>query len=126
MQKYDENIFLKWPNDIYIANKKMGGVVTYFTRNTFIVGIGINLTKRGDGFGFIEFEDASEVILKEYFLLLKKAPLWQEILNKFRIEFKKSFNFNVHTKKGVIKLQNTTLCEDGSLLIDDERIYSLR
>jgi len=126
LQKYDKNIFLKWPNDIYRIDKKIGGVVTYFTKGTFIVGVGLNLIRRNDEFGFIELQDAHKLILEQYFLLLKKAPLWQEIFNKFRVEFRNSFNFSVHTKKGIIKLHDTTLCEDGSLLIDNERIYSLR
>ncbi len=126
LQEYNKDIFLKWPNDIYKNGKKMGGVVTYFRKNIFIVGIGINLVRRNDGFSFLELEDAHKSILEPYFLLLKKAPSWQEIFNKFRVEFKKSSHFSVHTKKGLTTLHNAVLCEDGSLLINDERIYSLR
>jgi BirA family biotin operon repressor/biotin-[acetyl-CoA-carboxylase] ligase len=126
LQKYNKDIFLKWPNDIYIKDKKMGGVVTYFTKNRFIVGIGVNLVKRSDNFGFIELKNAHKLILEPYFLLLKKAPSWQEIFNKFRVEFKNSFDFDVHTKEGRKSLKDATLCEDGSLIINNERIYSLR
>jgi len=126
LQKFNKNIFLKWPNDIYIGDKKMGGVVTYFTQNIFIVGIGINLAKREDNFGFIELENAQKLILEPYFLLLREAPKWQQIFNKFRVEFKNSFGFKVHTKYGLKKLHDATLCKDGSLLINNERIYSLR
>ena len=126
LSQFNKNIFLKWPNDIYINDKKMGGIVTYFTKNKFIVGIGINLVKRSDNFGFLKLENAQRLILEPYFLLLKKPPSWQEIFNKFRVEFKSSFDFYVHTKEGIKSLKDATLCEDGSLIINNERIYSLR
>ncbi len=40
---------IKWPNDIYLNNKKLGGILTElvtFRGLTAVVGIGINLTER--------------------------------------------------------------------------------
>ncbi|MDA3838601.1 MAG: biotin--[acetyl-CoA-carboxylase] ligase [Candidatus Delongbacteria bacterium] len=39
----EENIVLKWPNDILIGNKKICGVLSEFAKNCIIVGIGINV-----------------------------------------------------------------------------------
>ena len=126
LKKYQKNIFLKWPNDIYIDKAKCGGVVTHFIKKTYIVGIGINLTPRDDQYAYIEAKNAHSEILKSYFLLLKKAPKWQEIFSKFRLEFKNNFGFKVNSKSGKIDLSQAQLCEDGSIIVDNERIYSLR
>jgi len=126
LKKYEKNIFLKWPNDIYIDKTKCGGVVTYYIRETYIVGIGINLVARDDSFGYIDAKNEISNILQSYFLLLKKAPKWQEIFSKFRLEFKSCFGFKVNSKKGKIDLSEAKLCEDGSIIVDNERIYSLR
>ena len=45
-EEYNVYTTIKWPNDIYLTNKKMGGVmVEYITGNTSYlnVGIGINI-----------------------------------------------------------------------------------
>jgi len=126
LKKYEKNIILKWPNDIYINKRKCGGVVTYYFREIYIVGIGVNLVARDDSFGYIDAKDELFNILKSYFLLLNKAPKWQEIFSKFRLEFKNNFGFKVNTKGGKIDLSQARLCEDGSIIVDSERIYSLR
>jgi len=82
LKKYQKNIFLKWPNDIYIDKAKCGGIVTYFVRDIYIVGIGINLTPRDDQFGYIDAKNAYFEILDSYFLLLKNPPKWQEIYGR--------------------------------------------
>jgi BirA family biotin operon repressor/biotin-[acetyl-CoA-carboxylase] ligase len=126
LKKYQKNIFLKWPNDIYIDNAKCGGIVTHFVKNIYIVGIGVNLVPRDDLYAYIDAKNAHLSIVESYFLLLKKAPKWQEIFSKFRLEFKNSFGFKVNTKSGKVDLSRAKLCKDGSIIIDDERIYSLR
>ena len=118
--------WLKWPNDIYIKNKKSGGVVTQQIREFYIVGIGINLVPREEDFGYFHIKKRVPEIVESYFLLLKKAPKWQEIFSKFRLEFERNKNYSA-TINGVKRaLTKATLCTDGALLIDNERIYSLR
>ncbi|MCK5759994.1 MAG: biotin--[acetyl-CoA-carboxylase] ligase [Candidatus Delongbacteria bacterium] len=39
----EDNIILKWPNDILIGNKKICGVLSEFSKNNIIVGVGINI-----------------------------------------------------------------------------------
>jgi BirA family biotin operon repressor/biotin-[acetyl-CoA-carboxylase] ligase len=126
LKKYKKNIFLKWPNDIYIDKAKCGGIVTHFVKKTYVVGIGINLTPRDDLYGYIDAQNAYYEILESYFLLLNKAPKWQEIFSKFRLEFRNSFGFRVNTKNGKVDMAGAKLCKDGSIIIENERIYSLR
>ena len=39
----EEDIVLKWPNDILIGNKKICGVLSEYANNSIIVGVGINI-----------------------------------------------------------------------------------
>jgi BirA family biotin operon repressor/biotin-[acetyl-CoA-carboxylase] ligase len=118
--------WLKWPNDIYIDNKKCGGIVTQVIREFYIVGIGINLVPRDDNFAHCNADINVKNILKSYFLLLKKAPKWQEVFSKYRLEFEVNKEFSTTINGVKVPINRAILCSDGSLIIDNERIYSLR
>jgi len=126
LKEYDNRCWLKWPNDIYIDDKKCGGVITQIVKNCFIVGIGINLTPKDDNFSFIDAQKHHKKILFQYFLLLNNPPSWKLIFSKFSVEFDKSFRFSTHYRGESIGLDSAILCEDGALKIGEERIYSLR
>ncbi len=126
IEKDDKEVFLKWPNDFYKRKKKCGGVVTNFFQNTFVVGIGLNLVPRDEKYEFIKLKKSPNSLLESYFLLLEEAPKWQEIFSKFRVEFKRSLGFFVHVSGRKISLKEALLQSDGSIMIDNERIYSLR
>ena len=126
LHEYDKNCWLKWPNDIYIKNKKAGGVVTQIIKKFLIVGIGVNIAQRDDEFGNFENIKNVENVLNSYFMLLKNAKSWQETFSKYKVEFEKQKSFSVHIKGEKKTLQNAILCDDGALLVNNERIYSLR
>lgn len=44
LEKYSrEQFFLKWPNDLIVKNKKLGGILIEKYKDSVIIGIGINL-----------------------------------------------------------------------------------
>jgi len=45
--KFNKDLFLKWPNDILTSDgKKCGGILCqYIDKSTIVVGLGINLGK---------------------------------------------------------------------------------
>ena len=121
-----QNCWLKWPNDIYIKNKKCGGVVTQLLKGYYIVGIGINLVKRENDYAYCDIEISVEKMLNSYFMLLKKRVEWQEVFSKYRIEFRNNNEFLTTIKGKKIAIKSATLSSDGALIVDNERIYSLR
>lgn len=44
--KLNEKLFIKWPNDIYLKNKKVGGIlvenINYLNTNYLVIGLGLN------------------------------------------------------------------------------------
>ncbi len=51
LRRYSQEVFIKWPNDIYIANKKVSGILIENTvmgnyLNDSVIGIGINVNQK--------------------------------------------------------------------------------
>jgi len=126
LNNFGQKCWLKWPNDIYIEDKKCGGVLTNYLKYHYVVGIGVNLVKRDDDFAYCNIKKDVKNVLNSYFMLLKKAPKWQEIFSKYSVEYetRKSFLITINNKK--VPIERATLCSDGALLVENERIYSLR
>jgi len=118
-------VWIKWPNDFYL-DKKVGGTVTNLKNSLLVVGIGLNLTSAPQGFQKLDVDVDARYLLNRYFTSLSRKTLWKEIFSKYKIEFQKSRDFFVKTKRGNISLKNAVLLEDGSIEINGERIYNLR
>ncbi|HEC1757241.1 TPA: biotin--[acetyl-CoA-carboxylase] ligase, partial [Campylobacter lari] len=52
--------------------------------------------------------------------------LWKNIFSKYMLEFEKSRNFFIHNEGKILSLKDALLYKDGSILLDNKRIYSLR
>jgi BirA family biotin operon repressor/biotin-[acetyl-CoA-carboxylase] ligase len=121
-----EKVWLKWPNDLYKDESKIGGIITQKLKNFLIVGVGVNLKKNQNGYSALSTDISPLILLNMYLEHLEKSPKWKHLFSKFQIEFNLSRAFLSHHKNAKISLRNAELCNDGSLKINDERIYSLR
>jgi len=121
-----ENIWLKWPNDFYINDEKIGGTITKKVNETLVCGIGINLKKSQNGYSALQSDISPKVLLKYYLLRLKKFPEWKHIFSEYEIEFELSKKFSVHIENYQKSLSDAVLCPDGSLIIGGKKVYSLR
>jgi BirA family biotin operon repressor/biotin-[acetyl-CoA-carboxylase] ligase len=119
-------LWVKWPNDLYLGEKKVGGVLTQKLREFFIVGIGINLKKSEKTFASLETELSPMILLDMYLNVLEEAPKWKELFREYRLEFEKTRRFSTHRGEERISLENAHLSEDGSIVVDGERMVSLR
>ncbi|WP_457605655.1 biotin--[acetyl-CoA-carboxylase] ligase [Nitratifractor sp.] len=126
LAEQDPEVWLKWPNDLYRGEKKIGGVVTHRLQNFYVAGIGVNLKKNENSFEALETELTPMILLDMYLTRLEKAPEWKRIFRKYRLEFEKSRRFEVHVGAELKSLKNAHIMEDGSLMIDQERIVGAR
>ncbi len=119
-------VWLKWPNDFYVEDKKIGGTITSMNKNLLYCGIGLNLIYVDKEFGCLDIELSPNEILEEYFLQLNNFVPWKNIFSQFVIEFQRSkfFSSTINGKK--VSLKNATLNDDGSICVDDTRVFSLR
>jgi len=126
LKKYDQNIWLKWPNDIYYLDQKVGGIVTKKVFDHLVCGIGINLKKDSNAFEALDIGVEPIIVLKEYLDELDKNQNWKQIFMKYKLEFNHNKDISTHISGEKTSLENAFLCDDGSLIINKKRIYSLR
>lgn len=121
-----ENVWLKWPNDFYLNDEKIGGTITQKVKNMLVCGIGINLKNSQNGYTALQCDISPQKLLENYLLALKKVPKWKQIFRLYEIEFELSRKFSVHIENDKKSLSDATLCEDGSLILGGKRVFSLR
>ncbi len=126
LSKSGSNIWLKWPNDFYLKNKKIGGTITTLTNDLLYCGIGLNLVDVSTGFGKLDINIDSKLILNEYFKSLEKDISWKQIFSLFQIEFKRSKKFKATIDNKKVLLENSILNDDGSIEINNKKVFSLR
>jgi len=126
LEAYSEDIWLKWPNDFYHKNAKVGGIITKKIDTILLCGIGINLQKNQNSFEALNLNVEPLAILKSYLDEVEKYPSWKQVFSQYKIEFGRSKAFFAHIDREYKSLENATLSEDGSLIIDNKRVYNIR
>ena len=119
-------IWLKWPNDFYVGDKKIGGTLTTRVGEIYVCGMGINLKNAPENAGILDIDVSPSVAVGEFCKRLQTAPSWAEIFKKFESEFEKSREFITHFEGEEVALKNAKLLPDGSLDIGGRRVFSLR
>ena len=121
-----EDVWLKWPNDFYKNDEKVGGTITKKVNDTLVCGIGINLKKSQNGYSALQSDISPQLLLEKYLFALEKFPKWKQIFSEYEIEFELSRKFSVHIDKYEKSLNSAILCSDGSLMIEGRKVFSLR
>lgn len=119
-------IWLKWPNDLYIKDKKIGGIITSKIGEFYICGIGINLNNPPKYAAKLDIDLDSFKLSNEYLEIFTNPPKWKNIFSKFMLEFEKSREFKVHAGEEICSLKDAILCSDGSVSIKGKKVYSNR
>ena len=131
LQELGSEVYIKWPNDFYIADdkigKKIGGTITTLKKDKLICGIGLNTNKtpktKSDQFSRLDIDVDKHSLLKQYTKYLSKKPLWKDVFNKFSVEFHKHNNDTftyTYIEDGLstnskVSLKLATLNDDGSI-----------
>jgi len=123
---YSENVWLKWPNDLYLGDSKIGGAITRKVNDTLVCGMGINLKKNQIAYSALQVDVSPISLLEKYLQELEKYPKWKQIFSEYQVEFEQSRRFSVHIENVRKSLQSARLCEDGSLIIDKKKVFSSR
>jgi BirA family biotin operon repressor/biotin-[acetyl-CoA-carboxylase] ligase len=123
---YNDKVWLKWPNDFYLEANKIGGTITQKTGDILVCGIGINLKKTQSGYDALQSDVSPVTLLQKYLEALEEFPKWKQVFSEYQVEFEYSRSFSVHIENRKKSLSDARLCEDGSLMIEGKRVYSLR
>lgn len=123
---FGSDIHIKWPNDFFIDDKKVGGIITSKSGNNIICGIGLNTKKSDVNFAILDVDIKNDILVKCFFDLLAQKISWKNCFESFKCEFEYSKKLSVHINDKKVLLKDAILLDDGSLQIDDKIIYSLR
>ena len=119
-------VWLKWPNDFYVDDLKIGGMITNIVKDNLVCGVGINLVDAPKNFGKLDIDFSKNTLLKKYFHKIEKKISWKQIFSKYEIEFCRNQDFFTHINDQRVSLNDATLLDDGSININGKRVYSTR
>ena len=126
LSELNSNVWLKWPNDFYINNKKIGGTITTISKDLIYCGIGLNFINIKNEFESLDIKISSKKLLELYINKLEIYPSWKQIFSKYSIEFFHSKKFYATIGNQKVSLENSKLNNDGSIQIDNKKVFSLR
>jgi len=126
LEELGSETWLKWPNDFYIGDKKIGGTITNLQGEFVYCGIGLNLEFVEQEFGYLDITIEPNEFLKQYLSLVTKKTAWKKVFSKYLLEFELSKKFKATIKDQKISLQHAELNNDGSISINNEKVFSLR
>jgi len=126
LSEYIEDIWVKWPNDLYQKQSKIGGTITKKIDNILLCGMGINLQKNSNSFKALNLNVEPITLLKKYLLAVEEYRSWKQIFSLYRVEFERTKEFSAHIEGEYKSLKKAILSEDGSLIIDNKRAYNIR
>lgn len=126
LKELNSSLWLKWPNDFYINDKKIGGMITNIFEDSLICGVGLNILNAPSSFAKLDIEIDKNKLIEIYFKNIQKNFSWKQIFSNYELEFYRNKNFFTHDKNLRISLEDATLQNDGSITINGKRIYSLR
>ncbi len=118
------DVWLKWPNDLYVDSKKIGGVIVTHRGEKIVCGIGLNFISQE--FGSLGVVLDRRELLEMFFEKLKNTTQWKQSFRKYKLEFYKSLETNFHDQEEILSLKNAELLDDGAIFCDGRVIYSLR
>ncbi|PJI07767.1 MULTISPECIES: biotin--[acetyl-CoA-carboxylase] ligase [Clostridium] len=110
----DIKAFIKWPNDIILNNKKLVGILTELSLDSFnepniILGIGINVSQNFDDFSKEISNKATSLAIE-----LNKPVSREIVLTYFLNDFERFYDNFMHTKDSQNFLK---ICKKNSILI---------
>ena len=118
--------WLKWPNDFYIKEHKIGGIMSLKTGDFYILSMGVNLLQSPPEYGVLDINKSPKECVEALADIWQCPPSWKNIFSKYKLEFHRSKMFASHDNGTPISLKDAILCDDGSIILGNKKVYSLR
>lgn len=126
LKNLGSKLWLKWPNDFYLDDYKIGGTITTLSNDLIYCGIGLNLITVNDEYKKLDINIDINNLLKHYFRKIENKISWEDILKEYMIEFNLSKKLYATIDNKKIPLINAQLNIDGSININNKKVFSLR
>jgi BirA family biotin operon repressor/biotin-[acetyl-CoA-carboxylase] ligase len=126
LEEKGSKVWLKWPNDFYLEEKKVGGMITTKIGSHIVGSIGLNLVCAPLEFGVLDIHITPKAIALLLVEAIEKKMTWKKVFSKYKIEFYKNEAFTFHLDGKVVSLRDAVLNDDGSIVLENKKVYSLR
>ena len=84
------------------------------------------MVRVSNDFGKLDISINPDVIINKYISKLKHAVSWKQIFSDFKIEFENSRRFRATIDNQKISLKDAILNDDGSVELNNKKVFSLR
>ncbi len=122
LKELGSQTWLKWPNDLYLGDQKIGGVMVNVYKDMRVCGIGVN--RVSTKWACLDIGASDDLIIEGFLKKIEENLFWGEVLSKYALEFHKNNSFSFHNDLGeAVSLRDAGLLEDGRICIKG-KIYS--
>ncbi len=122
LKELGSQTWLKWPNDLYLGDQKIGGVMVNIYKDMRVCGIGVN--RVSTKWACLDIGASDDLIIEGFLKKIEENLFWGEVLSKYALEFHKNNSFSFHNDLGeAVSLKDAGLLEDGRICIKG-KIYS--
>ncbi len=122
LKELGSQTWLKWPNDLYVGDQKIGGVMVNVYKDMRVCGIGVN--RVSTKWACLDIGASDDLIIEGFLKKIEENLFWGEVLSKYALEFHKNNSFSFHNDLGeAVSLRDAGLLEDGRICIKG-KIYS--
>ncbi|MGL2545488.1 biotin--[acetyl-CoA-carboxylase] ligase [Helicobacter pylori] len=116
LKELGSKTWLKWPNDLYLGDQKIGGVLVNVYKGMRVCGIGVN--RVSTKWACLDIGISDDLIIEGFLKKIEENLFWGEVLSKYALEFHRSNSFNFHNDWGeAMSLKDAELLEDGRICI---------
>ncbi|WP_016680574.1 biotin--[acetyl-CoA-carboxylase] ligase, partial [Yersinia pestis] len=122
-----EKVRVKWPNDLYLNDKKLAGILVELTGKTgdaaqLVIGAGINLTMRGSETNAI---NQDWINLQDAGVTIDRNKLTAEILSELRLAVVKFENEGLSAFLSRWQKMDNYLNRPVKLIIGNQEIFGI-
>ncbi|MGL2862127.1 biotin--[acetyl-CoA-carboxylase] ligase [Helicobacter pylori] len=116
LKELGSKTWLKWPNDLYLGDQKIGGVLVNVYKGMRVCGIGVN--RVSTKWACLDIGASDDWIIEGFLKKIEENLFWGEVLSKYALEFHRSNSFSFHNDCGeAMSLKDAKLLEDGRICI---------
>lgn len=126
LASYGSKVWLKWPNDFYLKEKKIGGMITTKIGSTIVGSIGLNIVVSPPDFGHLDVFISPNDLAEQFIGIVDQKESWKKVFSNYKIEFDENRSFSFHLDGKLVSLKDAVLCDDGSIELENKKVYSLR
>lgn len=126
LEDLGSKVWLKWPNDFYRESKKIGGMMTTKIGANIIGSVGLNIGYAPENFDILDIAIAPQTLAQYLTDEVEKKIPWKKVFSKYKIEFERNRKFSFHLDGQLVSLADAVLCDDGSIELENKKVYSLR